>query len=252
MIAAPSLRRAIRWRRRRHRPRRGAGALSAQRPAPRARRASLLFNGRDGEWRAALESLGKNGGAARAVEQTPASQRAEPDLWLVFAPMKRARIDFLVEKATELGVRAAAAGDHPAHHRRAGQSRAAARQCHRGGRADRAARPCPRSRDARAARRAAGRLAARSGACCCATKAGAAPPIADALGARMRRRRPWAVLDRARGRLRAAELDALGETPICYAPSASGRASCAPIRRRSRRCACWQALLGDWRAGRGA
>ena len=64
-----------------------------------------LFNGRDGEWRAVIEGFGKGTCAVklecRAREQTP-----EPDLWLVFAPVKRARIDFLVEKATELGVSA--------------------------------------------------------------------------------------------------------------------------------------------------
>ena len=41
-------------------------------------------------------------GRARREQRRP--QAAEPDLWLVFAPIKRARIDYLVEKATELGV----------------------------------------------------------------------------------------------------------------------------------------------------
>jgi len=64
-----------------------------------------LFNGRDGEWRALIEGFGKETGRARVEERTR-EQREEPDLWLVFAPVKRARIDFLVEKATELGVSA--------------------------------------------------------------------------------------------------------------------------------------------------
>ena len=61
-----------------------------------------LFNGRDGEWSAALEGLGK-GWASLAVAEQRRPQSPEPDLWLLFAPIKRGRIDFLVEKATELG-----------------------------------------------------------------------------------------------------------------------------------------------------
>jgi len=64
-----------------------------------------LFNGRDGEWRATIEMAGKRHARLIVGKQTRA-QRAEPDLWLVFAPIKRARIDFVAEKATELGVSA--------------------------------------------------------------------------------------------------------------------------------------------------
>jgi 16S rRNA (uracil1498-N3)-methyltransferase len=63
----------------------------------------LLFNGRDGEWKARLSLQGKKAAAAEVSEQTR-PQTAEPDLWLCFAPIKRARIDYVVEKATELGV----------------------------------------------------------------------------------------------------------------------------------------------------
>ncbi len=62
-----------------------------------------LFNGRDGEWLARLDGLGK-GWASLTVGRRLRAQDATPDLWLVFAPIKRARIDFLAEKATELGV----------------------------------------------------------------------------------------------------------------------------------------------------
>jgi 16S rRNA (uracil1498-N3)-methyltransferase len=69
-----------------------------------ARGAELtLFNGRDGEWLARLDGLGK-GWASLTVGPRLRAQDASPDLWLVFAPIKRARIDFLAEKATELGV----------------------------------------------------------------------------------------------------------------------------------------------------
>ena len=62
----------------------------------------LLFNGRDGEWRAGVQPAGKRGGTARCIAQTRA-QATPPDLWLIFAPIKKARTDFIVEKAVELG-----------------------------------------------------------------------------------------------------------------------------------------------------
>ena len=61
-----------------------------------------LFNGRDGEWRADVVDAGKRGGVLTCVAQTRALQ-APPDLWLLFAPIKKARTDFIVEKATEMG-----------------------------------------------------------------------------------------------------------------------------------------------------
>lgn len=64
--------------------------------------AVLLFDGRHGEWRAEVAETGKRGGVLRAAEQT-APQRDPPDLWLMFAPIKKARTDFIVEKATEMG-----------------------------------------------------------------------------------------------------------------------------------------------------
>ncbi|MEQ9633482.1 MAG: 16S rRNA (uracil(1498)-N(3))-methyltransferase [Roseovarius sp.] len=62
----------------------------------------LLFNGHDGEWRATVAEAGKRGGLLAADEQT-APQRNPPDLWLLFAPIKKARTDFIVEKAAEMG-----------------------------------------------------------------------------------------------------------------------------------------------------
>ena len=63
-----------------------------------------LFNGRDGEWRAEVTEAGKRAGALRCVEQTR-PQSLPPDLWLLFAPIKKARTDFIVEKAAEMGAR---------------------------------------------------------------------------------------------------------------------------------------------------
>jgi len=61
-----------------------------------------LFNGRDGEWRARITEAGKRRVTVQVESQT-APQGAPPDLWLCFAPIKKARTDFIVEKATELG-----------------------------------------------------------------------------------------------------------------------------------------------------
>ncbi|WP_235829899.1 16S rRNA (uracil(1498)-N(3))-methyltransferase [Frigidibacter oleivorans] len=64
--------------------------------------AVALFNGRDGEWTATVAEAGKRGGRLDCVERS-APQRMPPDLWLIFAPIKKARTDFIVEKAAELG-----------------------------------------------------------------------------------------------------------------------------------------------------
>ena len=62
-----------------------------------------LFNGRDGEWRSRITETGKRKVRLKATHCLR-PQEPEPDLWLLFAPVKRARIDLIVEKATELGV----------------------------------------------------------------------------------------------------------------------------------------------------
>lgn len=63
----------------------------------------LLFNGRDGEWNGTLSARGKKSAVVELRERTR-EQAPEPDVWLCFAPVKRARIDYIAEKATELGV----------------------------------------------------------------------------------------------------------------------------------------------------
>ncbi len=63
----------------------------------------ILFNGRHGEWLGVIETLGKKD-CTIGLRELLREQSAEPDLWLAFAPLKKNRTDFLVEKATELGV----------------------------------------------------------------------------------------------------------------------------------------------------
>ncbi|WP_339762833.1 16S rRNA (uracil(1498)-N(3))-methyltransferase [uncultured Sulfitobacter sp.] len=64
----------------------------------------LLFNGTDGEWLAQVSQAGKRGGVLTCVEATK-PLHVPPDLWLIFAPIKKARTDFIVEKAAEMGAR---------------------------------------------------------------------------------------------------------------------------------------------------
>lgn len=62
----------------------------------------LVFNGRDGEWLAEVATAGKRGGQLLCQSQTKPLQMP-PDLWLLFAPIKKTRTDFIVEKAAEMG-----------------------------------------------------------------------------------------------------------------------------------------------------
>lgn len=62
----------------------------------------LLFDGQTGEWLAEVVEAGKRGGTLSCVEQIKPLQMP-PDLWLMFAPIKKARTDFIVEKAAEMG-----------------------------------------------------------------------------------------------------------------------------------------------------
>lgn len=63
-----------------------------------------VFNGRDGEWDAEVSEASRKGGVLTCAVQTRPLQMP-PDLWLVFAPIKKERTDFIVEKATEMGAR---------------------------------------------------------------------------------------------------------------------------------------------------
>lgn len=62
----------------------------------------LIFDGHSGEWRAEVTEASRKGGVLTCLEQTRPFQ-PPPDLWLLFAPIKKARTDFIVEKAAELG-----------------------------------------------------------------------------------------------------------------------------------------------------
>jgi 16S rRNA (uracil1498-N3)-methyltransferase len=63
----------------------------------------LLFDGASGEWLARVAEAAKKR-MALSVERRTREAEQVPDVWLAFAPVKRAQVDWLVEKATELGV----------------------------------------------------------------------------------------------------------------------------------------------------
>ncbi|MCX7888870.1 MAG: 16S rRNA (uracil(1498)-N(3))-methyltransferase [Rhodobacteraceae bacterium] len=97
--------------------------------------AVLAFDGRSGEWLCTLGLEGRRRATLTPVRQTR-PQADPPDLWLLFAPLKKARTDFVVEKAVELGVRrilpvqtAFTSAERIRRERLQAQAREAAEQC---------------------------------------------------------------------------------------------------------------------------
>jgi 16S rRNA (uracil1498-N3)-methyltransferase len=68
----------------------------------RAGEAVLIFNGRDGEWRAEVSVEGRKAADLVCVERTR-GQSTAPDIIYAFAPLKHARLDYMVQKAVEMG-----------------------------------------------------------------------------------------------------------------------------------------------------
>lgn len=63
----------------------------------------LVFNGRDGEWRASIGHVTKRG-CTLVAEELIRPQVSGPDIFYLFAPLKRSRLDYMVQKATEMGI----------------------------------------------------------------------------------------------------------------------------------------------------
>ena len=168
-----------------------------------------VFNGKDGEFRARIAAFGRHSCTLALGEQSRA-QALEPDLWLVFAPIKRARIDFLVEKATELG----ASGLFPVMTRhtmveRVNLARLKANAIEAAEQSERLSVPeihAPQPLDALIA----GWDALRRLVLCDET--GTAPPIAAALAGQ--NSAAWALLVGPEGGFEQAELDALRKLPF--------------------------------------
>jgi len=201
-----------------------------------------VFNGSDGEWEAVIVGIGKRS-AKLIVGERLREQSTEPDLWLVFAPLKRARIDTLVEKATELGVSLLQPVEtlHTAVERvnldRLGMiAAAAAEQCER--------LTVPRVQPPVSFGKLLAEWPAQRRLLLCA-EAGHARPIAGALQAHVNESAaPWAVMIGPEGGFARSELDALAKLPFVM-PVGLGprilRADTAAVAAL----ACWQAILGD-------
>jgi 16S rRNA (uracil1498-N3)-methyltransferase len=205
----------------------------------------LLFNGHDGEWRATLALRGKKAAAAAVGERTR-EQAAEPDLWLCFAPIKRARIDSIAEKATELGVARLqpVLTQHTAVER-VNVERLRANAIEAAEQTERLTVP-----DVRKPMQLAKLLAdwPTDRRLLMADETGGGPPIAEALGALDDKARaaPWAILIGPEGGFAADELAAVRRmknvTSVGLGPRIL-RADTAALAAL----ACWQSLVGDWR-----
>jgi 16S rRNA (uracil1498-N3)-methyltransferase len=208
-----------------------------------------VFNGRDGEWLAEIEGLGKGWCSLKLREQRRVAE-PEPDLWLVFAPIKRARIDFIAEKATELGCSVLqpvmtrfTAVSRVNEERLAANAREAAEQCER--------LTVPEVRETLGFGQLLDSWPGNRRLLVCA-EWGDARPIAEALqairagsgGDPGHPADSWAVMTGPEGGFAESELDALRKlpfvTPVGLGPRIlrADTAALAAI-------ACWQAVLGD-------
>ncbi|MBV9990994.1 MAG: 16S rRNA (uracil(1498)-N(3))-methyltransferase [Alphaproteobacteria bacterium] len=211
------------------------------RPGDRVR----LFNGRDGEWLARVAEVTKRGCALECEAQT-APYRAVPDLWLVFAPIKKTPADYVVQKATELGVRVL----QPVLTRRTIARRVnlermranGVEAAEQSGRVD-----APEVRDLVELERLLAAWPGERKLLFC-DEAGEAPSIAEALRALPRGqqpREPWAVLTGPEGGFDPAERALVREQPFTV-PAALGERILRADTAALAALAVWQSILGDW------
>lgn len=204
----------------------------------------LLFNGRDGEWSATFEGRGKKAGVA-VVGMRTREQAAEPDIWLCFAPLKRARIDYVAEKATELGV--AVLQPVLTHHtivERVNVERLHANAVEAAEQTERLS--VPEVRPPIDLMRLLDSWPAERRMLVC-DETGGGPPIAEALATldAVGRAAPWAIVIGPEGGFDAGELAALRRIKDVMAVGLGPRILRADTAALAG-LACWQALVGDW------
>ena len=202
--------------------------------------AVTLFNGADGEWSGRIATVSRGAASVDLVEQRRV-QESCPDLWLCFAPLKKSATDFVVGKATELGVSAL----QPVTTRHCDTARVnldrlrtiaieAAEQTER---LDIPAVLGPVALTALLSDWPAGRVLL------VAAESGASRPIAEAIGDFVGR--PAAILVGPEGGFAQSELDGLRDLsfvqPVGLGPRIL-RADTAALAALS----CWQAVAGDW------
>jgi len=205
-----------------------------------------LFNGRDGEWRGEIVAA-ERGRCQVKLSGQLRDQAAGADLWLAFAPLKRTRLDTLVEKATELGVaalqpvvtiRSAVRRVNAA--RLARTAIAAAEQCDR--------LTVPEVRLIRPLGELLADWPAGRRLLYC-DESGEAAPVADVLaGVPPARRAPWAVLIGPEGGFAPEERQTLRAHPLIVSVSLGPRLLRAETAALAA-LALWQAHIGDWRGG---
>jgi 16S rRNA (uracil1498-N3)-methyltransferase len=199
----------------------------------------LVFNGRDGEWRARVAAVGKRSVRLEALAQTR-PQAIGPDLDLVIALVKRARLETIVEKAAELGarrVRPVITERTNADHTRVDRLQAiAVEAAEQTGRLDVPQVGGPVKLERLLAAWEPGRRLL------FCDEAGDAPPVLEAVSDEG----PWAILIGPEGGFSAREREALRALPYAT-PASLGprilRADTAAISALT----LWQAKLGDWR-----
>lgn len=202
----------------------------------------VAFNEIAGEWLCELVGLGRGHAALNPIRQIRPAQ-AEADLWLLFAPIKRARLDWLVEKATELGVSALVpvwtARTQPERlnrERLRGIGIAAAEQSER--------LSVPEIRELERLDRLPTLWPADRRLVLC-DETGAGVPITEALQG-LRPEQPVAVFVGPEGGFTDAELDALGKLPIVSRVGLGPRVLRAETAALAA-LAAFQAIAGDWR-----
>ena len=200
-----------------------------------------MFNGRDGEWSAVIATLSKGRGEAE-VEVLRRPPAAEPDLWLLFAPIKHARVDYVAQKAAELGVaRLMPVLTDRTMVSRVNTDRLAANALEAAQQTGRLTVP-EVAVPARFLDVMAGWDPARRVMLC--DESGSGPPVFEGLRSASRGG-PWAVLIGPEGGFSEGELDVLHKldfvTPVSLGPRLL-RADTAAVAAL----ACWQAALGDW------
>ena len=201
------------------------------------------FNERDGEWLARIDAIGKGWcslAVVRNIRLPNAHSRA--DVWLVFAPIKRARLDFLIEKATELGCSRFlpiftqfTSVERVNLERLRANARESVEQCER--------LSVPAVDEPQTLEKLLAGWPSERRLLYCA-EAGAARPIVEAL-AECESNRPWAILVGPEGGFAPPERRRLAHLPFAEAVSLGPRilrsdtAALAAL-------ACWQSHLGDW------